>query len=97
MDQHNRPDTKSLWSERQVGVFQRYGIDSKTSSWIAVQASAGIKQHLKHAFAAASGKKISLADHLSLHLLFFLELGSKWHAYINYMEEQLAHLVRIPS
>ncbi|KAL8701140.1 MAG: hypothetical protein Q9224_000634 [Gallowayella concinna] len=73
-----------------------YAIESKTSIWIAVQASARIKQHLKHAFAAASGRQISLADHLSLHLLFFLELGSKWRAYIKYMEEQLADMVCFP-
>ncbi|KAL8677818.1 MAG: hypothetical protein Q9186_005798 [Xanthomendoza sp. 1 TL-2023] len=92
MDEHNRPDTKTSWSERHVGILHRYAIDRKTSIWIAVQASARIKQHLKHVFAAASGRQISLADHLSLHLLFFLELGSKWRAYIKYMEEQLADM-----
>ena len=93
---HDRPDTNTLWSERQVAVYHRYDMDSKSSIWLILQAPTRIKRIMKDIIAAASGKRLTLADHMSLHLLFFVELGSKWRRYINYMEEQLAELVRIP-
>jgi hypothetical protein len=49
----------------------------------------GIRDFLK----TATGRNLSLNDHLNLHLFFVLELARNWRAYINFLEAQLVELV----
>jgi hypothetical protein len=92
-DKNNRPNTKALWSERQVAIYHRFDIINIASVWIIVQATAGMRSGLRGFLTSAAEKNPSLTDHLNLHLFFFLELGNNWRAYINFLEVQLVEMV----
>jgi hypothetical protein len=96
-DLHHRPHTKGLWSERQVAVYQCFNIVNKTSMWVVIQASAGIKSRLKDFLTAFGGAKLAATDHMNLHLLFFLELAGNWRSYINFLEVQLMEMARFST
>lgn len=92
-DKHNRPDTKALWSERQVAIYHRFDVINITSVWVIIQASEGMRSGLRDFLNSATAKNLSSTDHLNLHLFFFLELAENWRAYINFLEAQLLEMV----
>jgi hypothetical protein len=92
-DKHNRPNTKALWSERQVAIYHRFDVTNITSVWVIVQSSVGVRSGLREFLTSAAEKKLFSADHLNLHLFIFLELANNWRAYTNFLEAQLVEMV----
>jgi hypothetical protein len=91
-DKNNRPNTKAVWSERQVAIYHRFNVAKFTSSWIIVQASANMKSQLRNYLAAIPNGN-TLNDQITPHLLFLLELESNWQAYIDFLEAQITETV----
>jgi hypothetical protein len=92
-DKNNRPNTKSIWSERHVAIYHRLDLSRVTSRWIIIQSSSGMRSGLEKILSSALSINISLHDHLNLHLFFLLELAKNWRAYINFLEAQLNEMV----
>lgn len=92
-DKNNRPNTKAVWSERHVAIYHRLDISTLTSVWIIIQSSSGMRSGLGKFLSSVETTKISLLDHLHLHLFFLLELADNWRAYINFLEAQLNEMV----
>lgn len=86
------------WSIRQTAVYQQFDSRSNRTCWIFVQPSASFRAQVKRYL----GRKLSFykdPEHLSpigVHLMLFDSTELEWRAYINYLEQQLTHLVRTP-
>ena len=76
-----------------MAVYQKYDSITKTSIWILLQPSAEVYEQLVEIAANFSNK--ADGSEVLLHFTFLWSIENNWRGYLNYLEQEMRHLVSL--
>lgn len=82
------------WSLRQIGVYEKFNFQSRSSKWILLQPSPAALQALEDGLRSREHDLHSFTNLMSLHTRLLFTSSRQWPDYIDYLRAQLERLVR---
>ena len=90
----NERDSGDPWSLRQMGVYEKFKFQSRSSKWILLQPSPAALQALEDGLRSRGHDLHSFTNSMSLHTRLLFTSSRQWPDYIDYLRAQLERLVR---
>jgi hypothetical protein len=81
------------WSLRQCGIYQQIDLITRRSKWIILQRSGTIRSKLEETLRTQSDKTEAIHA-IVPHIIFVSIMAANWQSYVEYLNMQLAALVR---
>jgi len=82
------------WSLRQCGIYQQIGLIDGRSRWIFLQLSKAMRTKLEQNLKLGSTKTGGI-NAIIPHIICISDMAVNWQSYLEYLNTQLAALVRI--